>query len=106
MQKENKLIPPVPPRLTEYEVEFQDMTYKSSYNFNRLLTTGEVIIMETLKNKMDDKIRQNEKIQYMESIDQILQMASQCGFITKSILKLKEILDDEYQFLYIFERTL
>jgi len=97
---------PYPPRLTEYEVEFQDMTYKSSYNFNRLQTTGEVIIVETLKNKMDDKIRQNEKIQYMDSIDQILQMASQCGFITKSILKLKEILDDEYQFLYIFERTL
>jgi SAM-dependent methyltransferase len=106
LQKQYKPIPPVPPRLTEYEVEFQDMTYKSSYNFNRLQTTGEVIIIETLKNKMDDKIRQNEKIQYMESIDQILQMASQCGFITKSILKLKEILDDEYQFLYIFERTL
>jgi SAM-dependent methyltransferase len=104
MQKENKSTPP--PRLTEFEVEFQDMIYKSNYDFNRLTTTSEVTLIETMKNKGNEKIRQNEKMQYMEPLDQILQMASQCGFITKSILKLKEILDDEYQFLYIFERTL
>lgn len=93
-------------RLTEYEVDFPDMSYKTSYNFNHLSTTNEVIIVETLKDKMSTKIRQNEKIQYMEPIDRILTMANQCGFITKSLLKLKEILDDEYQFLYILERTL
>jgi SAM-dependent methyltransferase len=104
MQKEKTSTPSS--RLTEFEVDFQDMTYKSVYNFNRLTTTNEVIITETMKNKGNEKIRQNEKIQYMESIDQIVQMANQCGFIAKSTLKLKEILDDEYQFLYIFERTL
>ena len=104
MQKDKLTSPPS--RLTEYEVDFPDMTYKTVYNFNRLTTTSEVIIIETMKNKADEKIRQNEKIQYMESIDQILKITNQCGFITKSVLKLKEILDDENQFLYILERTL
>lgn len=105
MQKDASVPSPLN-RISEYEVEFQDMIYKSVYNFNRLTTTSEVIITETMKNKADDKIRQNEKIQYIEPHDKILNLANQCGFIPKSILKLKEILDDENQFLYVLERTL
>jgi SAM-dependent methyltransferase len=89
-------------RTTEYEVDLIDMNYKSSYNFNN----NEVVVIETMKDKMTDKIRQNEKTLYMEPIEQILKLAQQCGFIAKSTLKLKKILDDEYQYLYILERTL
>ena len=101
MQKQKEI-----PRITEYEVDLIDMNYTSSYNFNNMTSTNEVVIIETMQDKMTDKIRQNEKILYMEPIDQILKIAQQCGFIAKSTLKLKEILDDEYQYLYVLERTL
>jgi len=101
MQKEK-----VMPRITEYEVDLIDMQYKSSYNFNNVASTNEVIVIETMQDKITDKIRQYEKTLYMESIERILKIAQQCGFIAKSTLKLKEILDDEYQYLYVFERTL
>jgi trans-aconitate methyltransferase len=94
------------PRLTEYAVDLIDMKYKSSYNFNNVASSNEVIVIETMQDKMTDKIRQNEKILYMEPIPEVLRIAQQCGFIAKSTLKLKDILDDEYQYLYVLERTL
>ena len=93
-------------RMTEYEVDFIDMNYKSSYNFNNVASTNEVIVIETMQDKITNKIRQNEKTLYMESIPELLRIAQQCGFIAKSTLKLKDILDDEYQYLYVLERTL
>lgn len=97
---------PSPSRVTEYEVDLIDMKYKSLYNFNNLASTNEVVVIETMQDKMTNKIRQNEKILYMESMEQILQIAQQCGFIAKSTLKLTDIIDDEYQYLVVLERTL
>jgi SAM-dependent methyltransferase len=94
------------PRMTEYEVDLVDMKYKSSYNFNHVTSDHQVIIIETMQDKLTNKIRQNEKTLYMESIPELLRIAQQCGFIAKSTLKLKDILDDEYQYLYVLERTL
>ena len=60
------------------------------------------------KEKFVDKetkhIRENENTLYMETIEDILKIASKSGFIIKGKIDMKKCNGDENQYLYIFER--
>jgi len=92
-------------RVTEITTEYDDFKYTAGYNFPVNLEEINVITKtETFKDKETAHIRQNEEVLYMENLEQILKIASACGFIVHANLDMKECNGDEHQYLYIFER--
>ena len=65
-----------------------------------------VIFKETFTDKETKHIRQNENTMKMESIDDILRMASNTGFIIHAKMSMKTCGGDENQYLYVFERSM
>lgn len=92
-------------RITDSIVEFTDFQYKTSYDFNKL-EKNIVRKHETFKDNSTGNIRQNEQVYYMEDVETILGIAKEWGFIVKGAVTMEECIDDEYQYLYILERTL
>jgi SAM-dependent methyltransferase len=85
-------------RITSTGIDFGNYYYKASYDFDK----SNVVFKESFTNKSDGAVRQNEEVLYMESIDTILKLAQQCGFVLKGK---SEYSDDKYQYLYFLERV-
>jgi len=90
------------PRVTDTIAEFDDFQYRKTYKFNNTTTT----FTETFTDKATQHVRQNEQTLYMEDIDDILKMASRCGFVLHGKVDMNSFNGDENQFLYILERQL
>lgn len=84
-------------------VDFTNFTYKSSWKKS---IGKDVILTETIKNKNNNNIRQNEQTLYMEKIQDILSLAVNNGFTVKSVINIKSSTMDSNQYLYFFERLL
>ena len=46
-------------------------------------------------------MRQNNRTLYMEDADDILKIAQKCGFSLHGRIDMGQIVNDEYQFLYL-----
>jgi SAM-dependent methyltransferase len=87
-------------RIKDSKINFIDFEYQNSHDFK---TDKRVIIKETFTDASTKNIRQNELTLYMENIDEIVNIAKKCGFIPHAQIKM---INDEYQYIYIFERLL
>jgi SAM-dependent methyltransferase len=88
-------------RITSTGIDFGDYYYKANYDFS-LSNTTEVVFKESFTNKSNGVVRQNEETLYMDSIDTVLKVAQQCGFVLKGK---SEYSGDKYQYLYVLERV-
>jgi len=86
-----------PKRITETKLIFNNMTYKS--NFEYLPDQEKAIFHEKFIHK--DKVRKNEHTLYMEDAQKIMTMAEYQGFITHGFIDLINC-GYEYQYLYVF----
>jgi transcription antitermination factor NusA-like protein len=85
-------------RITKTEIDFNDFTYLAKYDIK---TNGPSIFTETFTDTMTKKVRQNERTLFMESEDEILKIANQCGFSQHGKINMKSINNDEHQNIYI-----
>jgi len=85
-------------RITKTEIDFHDFTYLSKYNIN---TKDPSTFVETFTDGTTQHIRQNERTLYMESDEDILKMASKCGFSQHAQINMAPINEDEFQNIYI-----
>lgn len=84
--------------ITKTEVDFHDFTYLSKYNIN---TNAPSVLTETFTDATTQHVRQNERTLYMDSDEDILRIASQCGFAQHAQINMASINDDEHQNIYI-----
>jgi len=89
-------------RITDTIVDFGDFEYKASFDFKQ--NDNKVFLTEKFQDKSSKKVRQNEQILYMDNLDKIVNLVMSCGFSVKSKINMKKCIDDENQFIYIFER--
>jgi hypothetical protein len=85
-------------------VEFADCKYQESFQISD--KSNKTIFKQTFTDKISKNIRENEQTLSMESIDEILDMAKQAGFIVHSKTSMKKCNSDENQYLYVFERAM
>jgi SAM-dependent methyltransferase len=91
-------------RITDSIVDFPDFKYKAEYDFGE--SQGkQVKLKETFTDNKSGNIRQNERTMYMESVEEILAMASLVGFNVKGYVDMKKSdINDEHQYLYVLEK--
>jgi SAM-dependent methyltransferase len=82
--------------------EFIDFIYDANYQINP--KNNIVMFKEKFVDKETKHIRENENTLYMETIEDILKIASKSGFIIKGKIDMKKCNGDENQYLYIFEK--
>jgi 2-polyprenyl-3-methyl-5-hydroxy-6-metoxy-1,4-benzoquinol methylase len=87
-------------RKTDAKLEFKDFDYTSSHEFK---PDNRVVVKESFTDNVTHNVRQNELTLYMENKDEIIKMAKNNGFIAHALINL---LADEYQYIYVFERML
>ena len=87
-------------RKTDAKLEFKDFDYTTSHEFKQ---DDRVIVKEAFTDNVSHNVRQNELTLYMENKEDIIQMATKNGFLAHALINL---LTDEYQYVYVFERLL
>ena len=87
-------------RKTDSKIEFKDFDYISSHEFK---PDNRVMVKESFTDDKTKHVRQNELTLYMENKNDIINMAQLNGFIAHALCNL---LTDEYQYIYVFERML
>ena len=98
------LLPQRNKRRTRVVSEYEDFKYKANYSFPvNLEETNVVSFTESFTDKVTNHVRHNEETLYMEDIRDILDTASQMGFIFHAKVDM-ETLGDDNQYLYILER--
>jgi hypothetical protein len=60
-------------------------------------------VKETFTDSVTKHVRQNELTLYMENKDNIVKMAQNNGFLAHALINLP---NDDYQYIYVFERLL
>jgi len=91
-------------RITDTVIDFLDFQYKASYLFGS--ENNIVYFKETMTDGATNNVRCNELSLYMENYGDILYMASRSGFIVHGQVNLTECVGDQYQYIFILERTL
>jgi len=86
-------------RITTTVIKFHDYDYKSNFDLNEDLA----IFKETFKYKKNQKVRVNEHVLYMPTIQSVLAMAKDVGFIVTGRVDMGKI-GYEHQFLYILQK--
>jgi hypothetical protein len=87
-------------RITDTIVDFIDFKYKSSYDFSK---TDSVIHKESFTDMKTQNVRENQKTLHMESIQDILLLATKYKFLVKGKIEMR---DTDGEYLYIFERMM
>jgi len=94
------------PTVNKTAVEFPDFTYLSEYIENEK-RGRQWTHKETFTDKKTQNIRQNENTLYMETEEEILQMANIAGFTAKGMFSLENgPLKDPGQKIYILQRIM
>lgn len=88
-------------RTLSTSAEFIDYVYDMTYEVGK---DDRVIVKETFTDKSTQHIRQNENTLRMESIEDVLAIASAAGFIIHAKTSMETCGGDENQYLYVFER--
>ena len=87
-------------RKTDGRIEFKDFEYNTSHDMKH---DNQVIVKETFTDNLTKHVRQNELTLYMENKDDIIKMAQNNGFLAHALINLP---NDDYQYIYVFERLL
>ena len=87
-------------RKTDTKLEFKDFDYTASHEFKQ---DDRVIVKESFTDNVSQNVRQNELTLYMENKEDIIQAAKNNGFLPHALINLT---NDEYQYIYVFERLL
>jgi len=85
---------------------FNDFKYKGLLKIPTNESDNQVELIETFTNHETNSIRQNQLVYNMESIETILNYASQAGFIFHSKVNMTNMNEDNQQYLFFFERPL
>jgi SAM-dependent methyltransferase len=93
-------------RETNTKVDFADFIYSASYDFSKGKNSSVVVFKETFTDKETKNVRQNENSLYMESIDNIVGIANNVGYIVHAKINLETCNGDPNQYLYVFERLM
>jgi SAM-dependent methyltransferase len=91
-------------RETKTKVDFADFIYSASYDMSK--DKSNIVFKETFTDKETKNVRQNENTLYMESIDAIVGIASNIGYIVHAKMSLENCNGDPNQYLYVFERLM
>ena len=86
-------------RITTTKVKFDKFAYSADFQIDN--NKNEAKFTEKFKDDVDGKVRKNEHIMYMPTIDFIVNLAQQAGFILDSEIDLVNC-QYEYQYLYVF----
>lgn len=87
-------------RITESVVKFNDFDYRSNFE---IFPNDFAEFKEIFKDTKTGKVRQNEHKLWMPTIKKITNMAKELGFILHSQVDLL-MCQDEYQYLYVFQK--
>jgi len=90
-------------KYTETLVNFDDFTYKSE--FIKKTNDPETTFRETFTDSASGHIRQNELQMWMDSPEIILKIAQECGFSQIGKFDVKEWSRDDYQHIYVLQKT-
>ena len=91
-------------RIRKTVVKFPDFEYKSEY-LDIFKEDERMFHKETFVDKYTQNIRHNEKIMYMEPVEEIVHMVLSSGFVAKGQFTLENGPSrDKYQTIYIFEK--
>lgn len=85
-------------RITKTKVTFDEFVYTSDFDFN---TDKSVAIFNEKFKFNDGKVRKHEHTLYMDSVDNIVNLAKESGFLVQGKIDLVKCAY-EYQYLYIF----
>jgi SAM-dependent methyltransferase len=85
-------------RITKTSITFTDFKYDANFDLDEKNDVAN--FSEKFKFKNSKKVRKNEHKMYMPSLERILQMAQEVGFIIKGKVDLVQV-TYEYQYLYI-----
>lgn len=88
-------------RITKTNVDFGNFQYQAKYDIPEKCNNAE--LCETFIDLATQNKRQNNKTLYMEEAGDIIKMAQKCGFSLHGMIDMGEIVNDEYQYLYILE---
>jgi ubiquinone/menaquinone biosynthesis C-methylase UbiE len=88
-------------RITKTNVDFGDFKYQAKYDIPEKCITAEMC--ETFTDVATQNRRQNDRTLYMEEADDIIKMAQRCGFSLHGRIDMGDIINDDYQYLYILE---
>lgn len=86
-------------RITKSETDFGDFTYFAKYDIRQ---KGASTFVETFTDAVTKNVRQNERTLFMDSEDDVLKIANQCGFSQHGKINMAPINDDEHQNIYVF----
>jgi hypothetical protein len=86
-------------RITKTNVDFGDFKYQAKYNISDKCSSAE--LCETFTDLSTQNRRQNDRTLYMEETTEIIKMAQRCGFSVHGRIDMGNIVNDEYQYLYI-----
>lgn len=86
-------------RITKTNVDFGDFKYQAKYNISDKCSSAE--LCETFTDLNTQNRRQNDRTLYMEETADIIKMAQRCGFSVNGRIDMGNIVNDEYQYLYI-----
>ncbi len=89
-------------RITDTVIDFIDFKYRGKYSFDK---DEKVTFKETFTDELTKNVRQQETQYYMNSINEILKIASNNGFIPHAQINLVDCCGDKHQYLVILERT-
>ncbi len=89
-------------RITDTVIDFIDFKYRGKYEFDK---DEQVTFKETFTDELTKNVRQQETQYFMNSMDEILKIASYNGFIPHAQINLSECCGDKHQHLLILERT-
>jgi SAM-dependent methyltransferase len=85
-------------RITKTKVTFDEFVYTSDFDFN---SDKSVAIFNEKFKFNDGKVRKHEHTLYMDSVDNIVNLAKESGFLVQGKIDLVKCAY-EYQYLYIF----
>lgn len=89
-------------RITDTIIDFIDFKYRGKYEFDK---DEKVTFKETFTDELTKNVRQQETQYYMNSINDILKIASYNGFIPHAQINLSDCCGDKHQYMVILERT-
>ena len=78
------------------------MQYVNEYSFPSNDTVKRI---EKFTDINSQKVRQQERVMKVQSVDEIVQVAKSNGFHMKGFTDYSQFNEDQYQFLYIFENV-
>lgn len=91
-------------RITDTEIDFKDFVYKSTYDFTNI-SADQVTFQETFVDSYTRNVRMNEKILYMENIDDIIYKAQYAGFLVHGQMNMSDSIEkDMHKYIFILER--